>query len=113
MSTLTRHLLPALIATFATALTLAVAHAATDAPSIRVSYRDLNLSTPSGVEVLYRRVQQAAAQYCEASRVPTGTRVSPAFSRCVNDAVATTVKTIDHPALSALHAARGGAVSAG
>jgi len=97
----------------AAALPLAASQAATDSPTIRISYQDLNLATPAGVEALYRRVLQAASGYCEATRALTGTRVSVAFNRCVKDAVATTVKTIDHPGLSAMHAARGGVASAG
>ena len=113
MSSFTRHLLPSLIASIATALPLAVSQAATQAPTIRITYQDLNLATPAGVEVLYRRVLQAASEYCEATRTITGTRVSAAFDRCVKDAVATTVKTIDHPGLSAMHAARGGVSTSG
>ena len=113
MSALTRKLLPALIASIATVLPLAAPQAATEAPTIRITYQDLNLATSAGVEVLYRRVLQAASDYCEATRALTGTRVSVAFNRCVKDAVATTVKTIDHPGLSAMHAAHGGVASTG
>ena len=113
MSSLTRHLLPSLIASIATALPLAVSQAATNAPTIRITYQDLNLATTAGVEVLYHRMLHAASDYCEATRAVTGTRVSIAFDRCVKDAVATTVKTIGHPGLSAMHAARGGASSSG
>ncbi len=113
MSALTHRLFPALIASIATALPLAASPAAADAPTIRISYQDANLATPAGVEVLYRRVQQAASEYCQATRALTGTRVSSAFNRCLKDAVATTVKTIDHPGLSALHAAHGGGSSTG
>lgn len=113
MSALTRTLFPALIASIATALPLAASQAATDAPAIRITYQDLNLATPAGVEALYRRVQQAASEYCQATRGPTGTRVSVAFSRCVTDAIATTVKSIDHPGLSALHATHSGSTSTG
>lgn len=113
MSTLTRKLFPALIASIASALPLAASPAATDAPAIRITYQDLNLATPAGVEALYRRVQQAASEYCESTRALTGTRVSVAFSRCMKDAVATTVKSIDHRGLSALHTAHGGTSSSG
>ena len=113
MSSLTRHRLPSLIASIAIALPLAVSQAATDAPTIRITYQDLNLATAAGVEVLYRRVLQAASEYCESTRALIGTRVSVAFDRCVKDAVATTVKSIDHPGLSAMHAAHGGGKSSG
>lgn len=113
MSALTRHALPVVIIGLVAAFPLAVTQAAPEKPVIHLRYHDLNLATSAGVEVLYRRVQQAAAEYCESTRALIGTRVSVAFDRCVKDAVATTVKTIDHPGLTALHAARGGTLSTG
>ncbi len=108
MSARTRYLIATLVATLASALPIAASQAVANAPGTRVSYQDLNLSTPAGVSALYQRIQRAAGDYCEATRSLTGTRVSPQYNRCVTDAVATTVKQIAHPGLTALHAARGG-----
>ena len=111
MSALTRSVIPALVAALAAALPIGASHAATNTPGIRLSYDDLNLATPAGVSSLYRRIQHAAGDYCESTRNLTGTRVSPQYDRCVRDAVATTVKQISHPGLSALHASRGGSTA--
>ena len=108
MSTLTRSPLPALVAALAAALPVGALHASTNAPGIRLSYDDLNLATPAGVSALYQRIQHAAGDYCESTRNLTGTRVSPQYDRCVRDAVATTVKQIAHPGLTALHVSHGG-----
>jgi UrcA family protein len=77
-------------------------------PIVRVTVGDLSLATPAGVSALYKRVQHGAAQYCEPFRAFTGTRLSVEFDRCVKDAVATTVKTIDNTRLSAFHASQAG-----
>jgi UrcA family protein len=103
MSTRTYYLLPALVATLAITLPIDAPHAASAMPTIRVTYQDLDLATSAGVSTLYKRIERAAAEYCESTRLVTGTRVSTAFSRCVQDAVTTTVKKIDQPGLSALH----------
>lgn len=92
----------------AAVLPVAIVSASVATPTIRVTYQDLNLATAAGVTALYQRVQRAAGDYCGATRDLTGTRVSPQFSRCVKDAVASTVKQIDVPRLTALHAARSG-----
>ena len=112
MSPRTRSALPAFVALIAVALPIATSQAAAGRDAIRIRYSDLNLSTEAGVAVLYERVRTAAADYCEPTRLLTGTRVSPAYSRCVKDAVETTVKQIGNPGLSALHASRS-ATSAG
>jgi UrcA family protein len=103
-----RCLLPSFLLVVAAVLPVA-AHAEHRTSAIHVSYADLNLATANGVTTLYERIHHAAAGYCEPARELVGTRVAPEFSRCVRDAVASTVRQIGHPGLSALHAARGGA----
>jgi UrcA family protein len=71
-------------------------------PSVRLSYRDLNLSTPEGIAALYVRIHKAALQVCEPNHYTTGTRVDPTFDQCVQAAVAATVKQIGSPGLAAL-----------
>jgi len=109
MSVRLSQLLPALAVTAAVCLPCVAPEAAVDAPGIRIAYGDLNLATPAGVAILYQRILGAAKQYCEPDRVLTGTRLSPNYDHCVQTAVAATVRKINQPGLSALHAARSGA----
>jgi UrcA family protein len=54
-------------------------------PAIRIRYDDLDLSSPSGIEVLRRRVVQAAKQVCgdyDALDLPRFAR----YQRCVTEA---------------------------
>jgi UrcA family protein len=104
-----RSLLPLLVIAGAAGLPVTAAHAGGHTSAIHVTYKDLNLATANGVTVLYERIRHAAAGYCEPARELVGTRISPEYSRCVHDAIASTVRQIGHPGLSALHAARGGA----
>jgi len=110
MSARTAHLLAVLAAGSAIALPLA-AQADNAGPAIRVSYQDLNLTTSAGVATLYQRISHAAGTACEATQQLTGTRVSKAYDRCVQEAIASTVKQIDLPSLTALHATRSAATS--
>jgi len=109
MSVRLSELLSALTVSATMCLPCLASEAATDAPGIRITYGDLNLATPAGVEVLYARIRGAAKQYCEPERMLTGTRVSTTYDRCINDTVATAVRKLNQPGLSALHAARSGA----
>jgi UrcA family protein len=97
-----------LLAAVASALPIAVLHAATEMPIVRVTYQDLDLATPAGVAALCKRIQQGAARYCEPVREITGTRVWTEFDRCVKDAITTTVKKIDRTGLTAFHTSHGG-----
>ena len=90
--------------TLVVAMTVALPIApATAASTVRVNYEDLDLNTADGVSTLYKRIRRAAASYCRFTREATGTRVSPAFNICVQDAVAVTVKKIDQPNLTAFY----------
>jgi UrcA family protein len=78
------------------------AQAADDAlPSKKVSYADLDISTPTGAKVLYGRIAAAAHQVCALS----GYKDLGAMQRvngCVDRAINNAVKDVDSPALSAL-----------
>ena len=108
MSLRPRSPLTALVVLLAAALPVAASQATAGSDTMRVHYSDLNLSTAEGVATLYDRIRSAAADYCEPTRKITGTRVSPGYDRCVRDAVATTVRQIGNPELTALHASRKG-----
>lgn len=100
---LIRTLFPVLIACVLTALPVSPTLADR---TVRVSYDDLDLNSAADISELYKRIGRAASKFCKSTRVSTGTRISPEFNRCVEDAIATTVKKLDRPELSAFHAAR-------
>jgi UrcA family protein len=72
-----------------------------------VTYGDLNLADPSGVEQLYRRVVGAARQVCD-SLDGRSLQEKVQFSICVNQSIARAVAAVDQPALTALHAIKTG-----
>ena len=80
----------------------ATAQAADDGlPSKRVSYADLDISSPAGAKVLYSRIVAAAKDVCAQS----GVKDLGAMQRvngCVDHAINHAVKEVDSPALSAL-----------
>jgi UrcA family protein len=81
------------------------AAAARTAPTIVVSYGDLDLSTDEGTVALYQRISQAARRVCplEDSRA-LAQRVSS--DTCRAAAVARAVADINSPRLAALYAGR-------
>lgn len=100
-----RHAAGAAFAALALTATVTVAQAGTDkAPELRVSYADLDLSTPEGITVLYVRVREAARRLCEPLRLRTGTRVSDSYDTCVREAIGATGRRLKTPALMALYA---------
>ena len=62
----------------------------------KVSYADLNIQTPEGAKVLYKRIVSAAYAVC-----PDYGDLNETF-QCVNKAIAGAIKQVDSPALSAL-----------
>ncbi|MBS0393659.1 MAG: UrcA family protein [Proteobacteria bacterium] len=78
---------------------------APEAQSIRISYRDLDVTTPQGVAALYLRVRHAAEDVCGARQAPTGTRLLAASTdACVRSTVRAAVHQIGVPGLAALEA---------
>jgi UrcA family protein len=87
----------ALSAAFTFSMLPATAHAADDnVISMKVSYADLNIQTPEGAKVLYKRIVHAAYVVC-----PGYGDLQEEF-KCINQAIAGAVKQVDSPALSAL-----------
>lgn len=72
--------------------------AAAEPGSITVSYRDLQLSRPSDVRILYARLQRAAARVCEAPS-PFELERYAAFKYCVQVTVKDAVVRINAPGL--------------
>ena len=102
----------AVIATFALGMAPMAAHAATDtalhapvdindngAPSLRVSYADLDLTQASGRSEMNRRVAHAATQVCASLRGNTiEVERSVAYQNCRTDAIAQAVAQIENSA---------------
>jgi len=73
------------------------------APSVTVRYDDLNLATPVGVEILYRRISSAARAVCPDVHSRELVVVS-AGERCQANAVAEAVRQVNNPQLAVVHA---------
>jgi UrcA family protein len=87
----------------ALASSLSIASAADASPASRtVKFADLNISNPSGAHVLYMRILAAAQVVCSYYSFATDAEKA----RCVRDATADAVTTINQPALSALYNAK-------
>jgi len=69
--------------------------------SVEVSFRDLDLSTPSGATKLYRRTQAAARGVCQYE--PTSPREQIIWRCCVRPTVDAAVAKVNNMLLSALH----------
>jgi UrcA family protein len=82
-----------------------VAHAAPPADAALtkvVSYADLDLNSPKGLEVLYARIRGASREVC----VPFEARDLKShslWSRCYNDAMTAAIRDAHRPALTAMH----------
>ena len=70
-------------------------------PSKRVSYADLDISTPAGAKVLYRRIVRAAKDVCDSAGLDS-LGAAQLANRCIDYAIDNAVKDVGSPALSAL-----------
>jgi len=75
----------------------------TAAPSVRVSYSDLDLSRDAGVERLYGRLRQAANHVCETGAGSRDLRVSALREACAKRALDGAVASVHSTRLSARH----------
>ena len=73
------------------------------APTVVVSYGDLNLSTDDGVKALYRRISSAARQVCPDVYSRDLTTVA-AGERCQVAAVEQAVRQVNNSKLALVHA---------
>jgi UrcA family protein len=91
---------------------LAVAGAVQAAPadtarSVAVSYRDLNLTSDEGTQVLYARIVSAARAVCAVKEVDIRDLHSLTMARaCESKAIANAVAAVNNPRLAALHGTR-------
>jgi len=74
-----------------------------DAPSVTVRYDDLDLSTPTGADALYRRISKAARQVCPSAN-SRDLSVVDASEHCQATAVAQAVRAVNNPHLALVHA---------
>jgi UrcA family protein len=112
MSRLNISVIAAALALTALACPAATAHAQVQAGSLRVSYDDLNLSSPKGAETLMRRLNAAADKVCGWRPSPRQLRAVIRFKACMNDSVSRAVAEVNSPQLTALHTGRTGMVAA-
>jgi UrcA family protein len=74
------------------------------APSVRVSYHDLNLATDRGTAELYGRIVSAAHKVCQVSDIRNLAEVAAA-SACREQAIARAVRDVGNPRLAAVYTA--------
>jgi UrcA family protein len=73
-----------------------------------VSFRDLNLNSAEGVEVLYKRIRSAAHDLCAD---PNRYDLSEFKLRpCINDAMSRAIAQVNNPMLTSLYESKGGKV---
>jgi UrcA family protein len=69
-----------------------------------VAYVNADLARPDSAQKLYERISRAARSVCTALRRPE-LRQRHAYRECVQQAIDAAVADVNHPALSAVHAA--------
>jgi UrcA family protein len=78
------------------------AEAAAQIPSVTVSYADLNLNTPAGVEALYARLRAASRSVCNVGQRRALVDVMASRS-CYSQVLGTAVGNANLPTLTARH----------
>ena len=84
----------------------AQADEASSEPSIKVKFRDLDLSKPEGAAALYQRIERSARLVCTDSSSPYDAGRVDTFKRCYEAAIQDAVASINQPQLTALHRAK-------
>lgn len=95
----------AIVAAFTGITMLAAAQAPAVALGVSVKYTNQDLQTTAGVERLYERIREAAAQVCPAVSSLELQRHAAAM-RCQEAAIAQAVTSIGSPQLAAVYAAK-------
>jgi UrcA family protein len=98
------------LATAVAALALAAASAQADtqhsvelAPEISVDYAASDLETEKGVQNVYRKLRKAARRVCGIDGGFLNLSEKTLAQKCVDDTLASAVRKIDRPMLTALH----------
>src|SRR5262245_57702234 len=72
-------------------------------PSLKVTYRDVDLQSAAGAQDLYRRIKLAATEVCLAASDRKNFTGSPSpRARCVDLTIDKAVRDVDHPLVSSL-----------
>jgi UrcA family protein len=82
---------------------LARAGSAPGAPTQVVRFHDLNLNSAQDARVLYGRIRRAAVEVCAPYEQAGNLIPSAAWRSCFAQAVATAVRRVDSPLLTAYH----------
>jgi UrcA family protein len=80
--------------------------------SVVVSYGDLDLRDPKGIDSLYQRISSAAREVCGEASVRE-LQAQAAVRACEHRAVAQAIARVGHPALTSLHHGRRGGTQLG
>ena len=75
-----------------------------------MSYRDLDLSTPHGAKVLYRRIRAAAREVCGYGGA--NLLEQSLWKDCYHHAIADAVGKVNNPGVTAVHTGRPPAMTA-
>jgi UrcA family protein len=70
--------------------------------TVRISYADLDLSKPAGVEVLMRRVSQAVDKICGSRPRLSQIAANVRFEVCRDDTTKRAITSIDNPMLTVM-----------
>jgi UrcA family protein len=90
-----------LMSTAALCSALSTTAVAEDVPSKIVKFNDLDITTPDGAKVLYKRIRAAARDVCELS-ASTDPILRTANKVCIEKAVDRAVKGVNAPMLTNL-----------
>ncbi len=97
------------VAAAATLLALTAGARAADVAQVHVKYADLNISSPAGAAVLYRRIRVAADQVCGEYGGRGLARIARAQA-CADKAIADAVASVGNDTLNSVYAAKTGSV---
>jgi len=95
--------------TFALVVNVVHAHPPWDPPRKAVKFSDLNLNTPEGAAVLYKRITGAAKEVCDVfddSIFPHSHEVQ--VNACIDQAITRAVMQINRPMLTAVYKVKTG-----
>ena len=75
----------------------------TSAPTMTVSFAELDITKPRGLEVLYSRIENAAKIVCGVDPTPMPLARTRHATACYKTAIEDAVRQINRPTLTALH----------
>lgn len=71
---------------------------------VTVRFSDLNLATPEGAGILYNRIRDAATEACGPRFASWYPGVPKKWNACYEETVASAIRQVDRPMLTALYA---------